>query len=119
MKVGAGGFLNETADLDVVHRIRPPNANFHALETGVLDPDGHVNLIFEGNLLLVGWTRPDAGEIGVDAVFMAAEQLEHRLSGDLADGVPNRVFDAAPSPQTLAQLALDIEQVLADELLPS
>ena len=73
------------------------------------------NLILEGNLLLVGRTRPDAGEIGVDAVFMAAQQIKHRLSGDLADSVPNRVFDAAPSPQTIAQLALNIEQVLAYE----
>ena len=81
----------------------------------LLQPARHRGLVLVGDVRLVEVPLPDAGDIRLDPIGRAAQELVDRLAGDLADRVPDRVLDAAPPDQPVPQVAFDGEEVLADE----
>ena len=82
----------------IVKRIRPPGANLHALETGLLLLGGHLGLRIVAHIGLILFALPDGRQIYLHARAIAAEQLRNRLPGNPPDRVPDRRVPRRPTP---------------------
>ncbi len=117
MNPGAGpqALDDAGAGIHVIHIIRAENAHLEPVEARILQAAGIHGLIFYGHLRLIHLAAPHRRDIDRHGGFRSAQQPVHRLSGYLADGIPDGLLNPGIVVQATAQVLFHCEQIGAHQ----